>query len=207
MAAKVSKIFLEAPALAGKASLGDFMSMSRTDYLIRTFGFRSGIRGFLGGAFGAATAKPQEAFNTYKGFNFEGKSLLDPMPVSFNCIADLCDIGRGYLMTDPFYNSTIYLAGQPRSVEQLIDIVNDPNVDKKAKSIITKQLEKHWENFGSKAEFKKYIHDRRKKGHHRRFDPKWKTILNNKRPDKRIDYIKQGGDQAVRDYNFGTMYN
>ena len=151
--------------------------------------------------------REQEAFNTYKGFNFEGKSLLDPMPISFNCIADLCDIGRGYLTTDPFYNSTIYIAGQPRSVEQLIDIVNDPNVDKRAKILITKQLEKHWENFGSKAEFKKYIHDRRKKGHHRRFDPKWKTLLNNKRPSKRIDYIKQGGDQAVRDYNFGTMYN
>ena len=65
----IAKIFLQDNSMAGEASLNDFMSASKVDFMLRQYP-HTNIRSLLASAFGAGTGKPLEDFNVYDGLSW-----------------------------------------------------------------------------------------------------------------------------------------
>lgn len=149
--------------------------------------------------------REQAAFNTVSGFKLEGTSLFDIMPLSVNAILDIYKTCSSVVKSNNFYDGTISVAGQTYTVDYAVELVNNPKTNPKAKKLIARALTERWEKLYYDVPMKDYLYDKAKKGHHKRFDPKYKTTLQMKYDfGRREQYIMHNGDQATRDYNFGT---
>ena len=153
--------------------------------------------------------REQAAFNTIHGFNLESSSLLDLVPLSVRALVDMYQVASSITTAEGFYDGKVNIGGYDIYVEDAVIFANMPAVtkgDRKLKQMAVKALNERWETLYYDKELKKYLYDKKKTGHHQRYDKKWTTTLKYKyNPVAKTQFIMHNGDQAVRDFNFGTL--
>lgn len=105
MAGKLAKLFLEDSSLAGKAALGDFFSLSKMDFFMRTYP-HTGLRSLLASAFGASTAKPLEGFNLYDELSWKKIFRANALEEKRK---ELEEIGGGRVQSFTDFNPILFL--------------------------------------------------------------------------------------------------
>lgn len=153
--------------------------------------------------------REQAAFNTIHGFNLESTSLIDPIPLSIQAAYDIYQVCSSVKKAEEFYNGKVKIDNKSYTIDDAVHFANLPG-DTKGRRLLKRQaikaLNDRWENLYYDEDMKRYLYDKKKKGHHRRYDRRWVNTLKYKyNPMAKLEFVMHNGDQAVRDYNFGTL--
>ena len=104
--AKIAKLFLEDPSLAGELDPGMLLTTRGTDWLVRTYGPNTNIYNTLAGMYGSATSKPLEGFNIFDNLSF--RKDFDFTAMARNNKA-LFDIGGSRSQSFTDFNPLLFL--------------------------------------------------------------------------------------------------